>query len=75
MGDELTEEESMYGDYPATETKSCIDVPRLTLSERLQQERNNLMQRVSEIDQVLAALEATPQVKMVLDLLQKTRCL
>lgn len=53
----------------------CIEVPRLTLSERLQQERCNLMNRVDEIDQVLAALEATPQVKLVLDLLQKTRCL
>lgn len=65
----------MTGDYAMPETKACIDVPRLTLSERLQQERNNLMQRVSEIEQVLAALEATPQVKLVLDLLQKTRCL
>lgn len=65
----------MYGDnYPVPETK-CIDVPRLTLSERLQQERQNLAARLAEIDASLSALNANPQVKEVLDVLQKTRCL
>lgn len=65
----------MYGDYAVPEVKACIDVPRMTLSERLRQERQNLAARLSEIDSVLAALDANPQVKDVLDLLQKTRCL
>lgn len=65
----------MYGDYAAPVAKNCIDVPQMTLSERLRHERQNLASRLSEIDSVLAALDANPQVKDVLDLLQKTRCL
>lgn len=53
----------MSGDYP------------VTLSERLRQERQTLAARLAEIDSVLAALDANPQVEDVLDLLQKTRCL
>lgn len=64
----------MY-DYPTESPPKCIEVPRETLTERLQRERTALMQRVNEIDAVLAALQQNPQVQSVLDLLQKTRCL
>lgn len=64
----------MYGSYPEV-AKNCIEVPRMTLSERLKQERQLVANRLNEIDSVLAALDANPQVKDVLDLLQKTRCL
>lgn len=60
-------------DYPA-ETK-CVEVRRMTLTERLSEERANLQNRVSEIDAVLKALTDNPAVQSVLDLLQKTRCL
>lgn len=61
--------------YPAESTPQCIEVPRETLTERLQRERKTLMQRVNEIDAVLTALQQNPHVQSVLDLLQKTRCL
>ena len=55
--------------------EKTLEVPRRTLTETLQEERSRLSSRVQEIDAVLAALEANPQVQAVLDLLQKTRCL
>lgn len=61
--------------YHTETAPQCIEVPRETLTERLQRERTNLMERVNEIDAVLAALQQNPQVQSVLDLLQKTRCL
>lgn len=60
--------------YPVPNAK-CLEVPCSTLSERLQQERQNLAARLAEIDASLSALNANPQVKEVLDVLQKTRCL
>lgn len=56
-------------------TPATLEVRRQTLTERLQEERDQLSARVEEIDMVLRALAGVPQVKAVLDLLQKTRCL
>lgn len=64
----------MYGQIEPTLDK-CVEVRRRTLTETLMDERERLQVRLAEIDAVLAALEATPQVKAVLDLLQKTRCI
>lgn len=64
----------MYNDHQVA-TKECLDVPRRTLTERLQDERQSLSARVYEIDSVLKALQENPAVQSVLDLLQKTRCL
>lgn len=62
-----------YLDYQA-ESK-CVEVRRMTLTERLSEERATLQARLSEIDVVLKALTDNPAVQSVLDLLQKTRCL
>ena len=64
--------------YPYPDAKrlsECIDVPRLTMTQRLLQERESIVHRLNEVDAVLAALEANPAIQNVLDLLQKTRCL
>ena len=60
---------------PAQGLGGCIDVPRLSMTQRLLQERDAVILRLNEIDAVLAALEANPAIQNVLDLLQKTRCL
>ena len=52
---------------------ACVEMPRQTLTEKLQQERANLANRMTEIDAVIADLTANPQVQTILDLLQKTR--
>ena len=63
--------------YPvaAQATNGLLEVPRYTLTQRLTQEKANLQTRLDEINAVLDALAANPQVQSVLDLLQKTRCL
>ncbi len=65
----------MYNEVGKVATEACVEVPRMTLTQRLMQERDRLQDRVAEINAVLTALEANPQVQAVLDLLQKTRCL
>ena len=65
----------MYGENYPMETKACLDVPRMTLTERLLQERNNVKTRLDELDAVINVLQQNPQIKEVLDLLQKTRCI
>jgi len=65
----------MYGDMMQPLETKCVDVPRQTLTERLVQERNNVANRLAELDGVISALNANPAIQSVLDLLQKTRCL
>ncbi len=52
---------------------SPVEMPRESLTERLNMERERLQQRVDEIDTVLKALNDNPQIQGVLDVLQKCR--
>lgn len=68
----------MYGEIePAVDplVNKCGQARRMTLTETLLSERGRLQARLAEIDAALVALEASPEVKAVLDLLQKTRCI
>ena len=63
----------MYGqDIPTP--ANCLEVPKETLTERLEKERRNLQVRIEEIDAVLSALRKNPETQALLDLLQKMRC-
>jgi|CXWL01.1.fsa_nt_gi uncharacterized membrane protein YfbV (UPF0208 family) len=60
----------MYDNAVATDAK-CIEVRRLTLTERLKEERTNVNSRLQELDQAITALEAQPEMQRLLDIIQK----
>lgn len=49
----------------------CVEVRRLTLTERLKEERTNVNSRLQELDQAITALEAQPEMQRLLDIIQK----
>lgn len=63
----------MYGNeaVPMPCTASEISKYQPTLTERIKRERDEVAARLADLDTALQALEANPQVKAVLDLVQK----
>jgi hypothetical protein len=63
----------MYGDekVPMPYTSSEISKCQPTLTERIKRERDEVAARLADLDAALQALEASPEVKKVLDLVQK----
>jgi len=62
----------MYDNQKELSTAAgCVEVRRPTLTERLKEERASYASRLAELDAAISALEANPQVQVVLDLVQK----
>lgn len=62
----------MYGNEPVP--MSCtseLNKYQPTLTERIKRERDEAAARLADLDAALQALETNPQVKAVLDLVQK----
>ena len=59
--------------YDAVETNPCKDIQirRMTLTERLKEERVSVNARLQELNQAITALEAQPQIQGLLDIIQK----